>query len=324
MILITGGAGYIGSHTLLALTEAGIETVTLDNLTTGHRDQVLAGVFFQGDLRNPQDLEKVFQKYPIVGVFHFAASCYVGESVQDPEKYYLNNVTGGINLLRAMRRHQVNKIVFSSSCAVYGLPRALPLKEDHPFGPVNPYGVTKMVMERMLEDYWRAYGLNYVSLRYFNAAGADPQGRIGEDHDPETHLIPLALSAALGKKESLTIFGEDYPTPDGTCIRDYIHILDLAKAHLLAWKFMEHEAGRPGIFNLGNEKGFSVKEVIQVCEQVTGRKVPRIKGPRREGDPPVLVADSSRAREVLGWRPAFPDLETITATAWNWHNKRRG
>ena len=319
-ILIVGGAGYIGSHTNKLLNAAGYKTVVFDNLSTGHRRLARWGEFFKGDIGKPADLARCFKKYQVSAVMHFSAFAYVGESVTDPAKYYYNNVAKTLNLLNAMRLAGVGKFIFSSSCAVYGAPVSLPMHENLPFNPVNPYGRTKRMVEDILSDYSAAYGLKYVALRYFNAAGADPEGETGELHDPETHLIPLALDAAAGRRRSINIFGSDYNTPDGTCLRDYIHVTDLAQAHLLALKYLE-KGGESGGFNLGNGKGFSVREVIRTAEKVTGRKIIVAMAPRRAGDPAALVASSSKARKVLGWRPKYSVLETIVAHAWQWHKK---
>ena len=315
-VLVVGGAGYIGSHTNLYLHEAGYRTVVFDNLVYGHKSAVFCGELVTGDLASADDLEAVFTQYDIACVMHFAAYAYVGESVQDPQKYYENNLAGTLNLLAAMRRHEVSDIVFSSTCASYGVPVALPITESHPQQPINPYGASKMMVERILQDYGRAYGLRSVVLRYFNAAGADPQCRIGEDHAPETHLIPLVLQAAA-RGTPVRVFGSDYDTPDGTCIRDYIHVSDLAAAHKLAMDYLVN-TGQSAIFNLGNEQGFSVKEVIKLAETVTGRPVHVNYCDRRPGDPAELVASADLARTALGWRPAYNTLSAILETAWAW------
>lgn len=317
MILVTGGAGYIGSHTIKALLARGYPVLALDNLSVGHREFVLCEGFVEADLMDPSALEEVFRKYPIRSVIHFAAKTAVGESVENPEIYYYNNVVGTLNLLSAMRNHGVGEIVFSSSAAVYGDPEALPIPEDHPKRPKSPYGRTKLMSEEILSDYARAYGIRYVCLRYFNAAGSDPEGEIGEWHEPETHLIPIVLEAALGLRDRVEIFGTDYPTPDGTCIRDFIHVMDLAEAHVLALERLREGKASPA-YNLGTGRGHSVREVIAACRRVTGREIHVVEGPRRPGDPPALVADPRRAMEELGWRPRFTDLEEIIATAWNW------
>lgn len=315
---MTGGAGYIGSHTALALLEQNRETVIIDSLYQGHKAAIHGGVFYKGDLRDEALLDRIFTEHQIEGVIHFAANSLVGESMKDPGKYYNNNVYGTLCLLEAMVKHGVRAIVFSSTAAVYGEPETVPIKETAPTNPTNAYGETKLAMERMIHWFESAHGLKYVSLRYFNAAGAHPSGKIGEDHDPETHLIPLILQVALGKRESISIFGGDYPTPDGTCIRDYIHVCDLADAHLLA---VDHliQGGDSGIYNLGNGKGFSVKEVIEIAREVTGHPIPAKMEPRRAGDPAVLVASSDKCKSELGWKPVRTDLKTIIQDAWNWH-----
>lgn len=315
---MTGGAGYIGSHTALALLEQNRETVIIDSLYQGHKAAIHGGVFYKGDLRDEALLDRIFTEHQIEGVIHFAANSLVGESMKDPGKYYNNNVYGTLCLLEAMVKHGVRAIVFSSTAAVYGEPETVPIKETAPTNPTNAYGETKLAMERMIHWFESAHGLKYVSLRYFNAAGAHPSGKIGEDHDPETHLIPLILQVALGKRESISIFGGDYPTPDGTCIRDYIHVCDLADAHLLAVDHLIH-GGDSGIYNLGNGKGFSVKEVIEIAREVTGHPIPAKMEPRRAGDPAVLVASSDKCKSELGWKPVRTDLKTIIQDAWNWH-----
>jgi len=317
LILVTGGAGYIGSHTIKALLERGYRVVALDNLSVGHREFVLCDDFVQADLLDRAALERVFEKYPIRSVIHFAARTAVGESVENPEIYYYNNVVGTLNLLSAMRAHGVDEIVFSSSAAVYGDPERIPIPEDHPKHPKSPYGKTKLMMEEILSDYSHAYGIKYVALRYFNAAGSDPEGEIGEWHDPETHLIPIVLEAAYGIRDHVEIFGTDYPTPDGTCIRDFIHVVDLAEAHVLALERLR-EGKASSAYNLGTGVGHSVREVIEACKRVTGRDFQVVEGPRRPGDPPALVADPTKARQELGWKPRFTELEEIIATAWNW------
>lgn len=321
MILVTGGAGYIGSHMVLALAEAGHEVLVVDNLSRGHRDAVAHGRLIELDLRDRDGLDALFREYDIDGVFHFAALAYVGESVTDPREYYEVNVGGGLNLFGLAAERKI-PTVLSSTCAVYGEPVSLPLTEDHPRRPINPYGFSKYVLEKALDDYGRAYGLPWMALRYFNAAGADAQGRAGERHDPETHLIPLVLEAAAGLREAITVFGDDYPTPDGTCIRDYIHVSDLAEAHLTA---LAHLAdGRPGrAVNLGLGRGFSVREVIDVCAQTTGRRPKIVTAGRRPGDPAELIADPSLARSIFNFKPRHEDLADIIATAWNWMQARR-
>lgn len=321
MILVTGGAGYIGSHTIKQLLKRGYDVVAYDNLSEGHREFVLCDEFVEADLADLEALRGTFKEYPIDAVMHFAALTKVGESVEDPQRYYENNVVGGLNLLRAMLEHDVGTLIFSSSAAVYGNPVEIPIKEDHPKRPTSPYGQTKWVFEQVLEDHARAYGLRYIALRYFNAAGSDPEGEIGEWHDPETHLIPIVLEAALGERDHVEIFGTDYETEDGTCIRDYIHVDDLAWAHILALESLRD--GRPNTaYNLGIGKGYSVREVIETCRKVTGREIEVVEGERRPGDPPELVADPSLAQRELGWEPKFKRLEEIVETAWRWQRRR--
>lgn len=321
-ILVVGGAGYIGSHTNKSLKAAGHETVVFDNLSTGHRRLVRWGEFFKGDLANPLALARCFKKYDIDAVMHFAAFTAVGESVVNPAKFYSNNVSNTINLLNAMRDAGVNKLVFSSSAAVYGEPVKVPITEKHPLLPLNPYGRTKLVMEQAMADYSTAYGLKYVALRYFNAAGADPECETGEDHSPETHLIPLVLDAAAGVRKEICVFGDNYDTPDGTCLRDYIHVSDLAQAHIMALRHI-NRGGVSGGFNLGNGKGFSVLDVIKLAKKVTGKDI-RIKmAARRAGDPASLVASSVRIKKMFGWKPRYSDLETIITHAWAWHKEHK-
>jgi UDP-arabinose 4-epimerase len=317
-ILVTGGAGYIGSHTAKALHRAGYQVVVLDNFANGHHWAVRWGPLAEADLADRAQVTELLRQYSIQAVLHFAAHAYVGESVRDPAKYYRNNVVHSLNLLEAMREAGVGAIVFSSTCATYGEPQRLPLTEDHPQKPVNPYGDTKLAVERMLDAFGGAYGLRWMALRYFNAAGADPDGEIGEAHAPETHLIPLAIQAALGQRENLQIFGTDYPTPDGTAIRDYIHVTDLADAHVRALGYLL-DGGASTALNLGTGNGYSVREVVAAVERAGNCLVPVRETARRAGDPPVLVADSAKAARLLGWRPAFPTLEPIVETAWRWH-----
>lgn len=319
-ILICGGAGYIGSHINKQLHKEGYETIVFDNLIYGHREAVKWGTFIQGDLKNPQDLEAVFQKYPIEAVFHFAAYAYVGESVTNPEKYYFNNVANTLNLLHAMQKHGCHKIIFSSTCATYGEPDHVPITEDMPQNPINPYGATKLMVERIFKDYQNAYNLEYVVLRYFNAAGADPDGEIGESHTPETHLIPLILDAACGKRDDIKVFGTDYNTPDGSCIRDYIHVYDLATAHLLALRHLETDKNSD-FFNLGNTLGTSVLEVIDSVRRITGKDFTVTLSDRRPGDPAKLVGSSEKAKRILGWQPIYEDIDKIVEHAWNWHKR---
>ncbi len=321
MILVTGGAGYIGSHVVKLLSRYGHETVVFDNLSRGHREMVSTGEFIEGDLSNRDLLIKTMKDKEIESVVHFAASSLVGESEEDPHQYYRNNLSNGINLLGAMLDAGVKKIIFSSSAAVYGNPVEVPIKEDHPTEPTNVYGSTKLIIEGMLRKYFEAYGISSVALRYFNAAGADPDAQIGEDHTPETHLIPIVLDCALGRRTEVTVFGTDYETPDGTCIRDYIHVNDLADAHIKALEYIEKRTGA-FFYNLGNGKGFSVRKVIESTERVTGKRIAIKEGPRRKGDPGRLVASSVKIIEDFGWDPKFPDIDVIIETAWRWHRKR--
>ena len=325
-ILVTGGAGYIGSHAVLALQQAGYGVVVLDNLAYGHQDianDVLKVELVVGDTCDRPLLDNLFATRDIAAVIHFAAYAYVGESVTDPAKYYRNNFVGTLTLLEAMMAASVNKFVFSSTCATYGVPKTVPIPEDHPQDPISPYGVSKLMVEQVLKDFDSAYQFKSVRFRYFNAAGADPSGRLGEDHVPETHLIPLVLLTALGKRDSISIFGTDYPTPDGTCVRDYIHVTDLAEAHVLGLNYLL-KGGDTTVFNLGNGNGFSVKEVIETARQITDREIKAVECPRRPGDPPALVGSSDRARNILGWNPQYADLNQIISHAWNWHQKRHG
>ncbi|GGE16974.1 UDP-glucose 4-epimerase GalE [Marinithermofilum abyssi] len=317
-VLVTGGAGYIGSHTVMELLDRGEEVVVLDSLQTGHLGAVRAHTFYHGDLNDPALLDAIFQKHEVDVVVHFAAHSLVGESVKDPLKYYHNNVEGTRSLVASMVKHGVKRMVFSSTAAVYGEPKHIPIREADPTEPANPYGETKLAIEKMLRWCEQAYDVKSVCLRYFNAAGAHPNAEIGEDHTPETHLIPIVLEAALGQRVALSIFGEDYPTEDGTCVRDYIHVMDLAQAHWLALKRLR-ETGESGVYNLGNGKGFSVKQVVERAKAVTGRKIQVKMAERRAGDPAVLVASSEKAREELGWRPQYADLDVILETAWRWH-----
>jgi UDP-glucose-4-epimerase GalE len=316
-ILVTGGAGYIGSHAFRLFRASGHDVWAYDNLCMGHRAAVPADRLIVGDLGEPARLDQALLEHRIEAVVHFAAFAFVGESVREPGRYYVNNVVNTINLLEAVRRHGVGRFVFSSTCAVYGTPARVPITEDLPLQPINPYGNTKLAMERALCDYGEAHGLGVALLRYFNAAGASPDGAIGEDHDPETHLIPLVIQAAMGQRPAIEVFGTDYPTPDGTCIRDYIHVDDLASAHLLALEALG--PGKRIICNLGTGRGHSVREVIRAVEEVTGRKVAVRETARRPGDPPELVANAERAGRELGWRPRFTDLRQIVETAWGWH-----
>lgn len=324
-VLVTGGAGYIGSHAVLALKQAGYRVVVLDNLVYGHREfvEALQVEFVEGDIGDRPLLDSLFQRYSIDAVMHFAAYAYVGESVTNPAKYYRNNVAGTLTLLEAMVAAEVKSIVFSSTCASYGVPETVPIPETHPQAPINPYGMSKLMVEQMLQDFDAAYGLKSVRFRYFNAAGADPEGRVGEDHQPETHLIPLILLTALGQRDAISVFGTDYPTPDGTCIRDYIHVSDLATAHVLGLGHLLG-GGSSEVFNLGNGNGFSVKEVIAAAQMVTGLPIPVVESDRRPGDPPALVGSSEKARMMLGWNPEYPDVTDMIRHAWAWHQRRHG
>jgi UDP-glucose 4-epimerase len=316
-ILVTGGAGYIGSHAVRLFLSRGHDVRVLDNLSMGHRAAVPPDRLIVADLAEVHRLDQVLVEYRIEAVVHFAAFAFVGESVSNPAKYYQNNLVNTLNLLDSVRRHGVKRFVFSSTCATYGIPEVVPITEEEKQRPISPYGHSKLAVEYALADYAAAYGWGFAALRYFNASGASPDGTIGEDHDPETHLIPLVLQAAAGRRPAIQVFGTDYPTPDGTCIRDYIHVDDLAEAHLLALERLEPGPGLK--LNLGMGRGYSVREVIRAAEEVTGRKVPVHEGPRRAGDPPVLVAASDRARHALHWQPRYADLRPIVETAWNWH-----
>ena len=323
-ILVTGGAGYIGSHAVLSLQQAGYHVVVLDNLVYGHREiaeEILKVELIVGDTTDRALLDNLFASRDIAAVMHFAAYAYVGESVTDPAKYYHNNFVGTLTLLEAMLAASIKTFVFSSTCATYGVPEIVPIPENHAQKPINPYGMSKLMVERVLADFNHAYDFKSVIFRYFNAAGAAPDGSLGEDHDPETHLIPLVLLTAMGKRESVSIFGTDYPTNDRTCVRDYIHVTDLAQAHVLGLEYLL-KGGDSAIFNLGNGSGFSVKEVIETARQVTGREIPTIECPRRPGDPPALVGSSDRARNILGWKPEYADLKQILSHAWKWHQQR--
>jgi UDP-glucose-4-epimerase GalE len=314
-VLVTGGAGYIGSHAAKALARAGHRVVVYDNLVAGHREAVQYGPFVQGDILDPAALGAAMKTHGIDAVMHFAAFLDVGESVRDPAKYYLNNAGGVVNVLNAMAANRITTLVFSSTCATYGEPAETPITESHPQRPINSYGESKLAAERAFPHYERAYGMRWVALRYFNAAGADPEGRLGEDHDPETHLIPLLIDAALGRRPPITVFGSDYDTPDGTCIRDYVHVSDLATAHSAVLDLLET---RSATFNLGSGHGHSVREVIAAVERVSGRAVPLVEGGRRAGDPPALVASAAALQRDTGWAPRFTDLDEIVATAYRW------
>ena len=319
-VLVAGGAGYIGSHMVKALLAEGMEVVILDNLATGHRDLLTGGEFVQGDLHDAALLDTLFSTRKIDAVMHFAAFSLVGESVAAPIAYYRNNFSGTLNLIDAMVRHGVNRFIFSSTAAVYGEPEIVPIPETHPLTPKNPYGGSKLAVEKLLADCDHAYGLKSICLRYFNAAGADASGIIGERHLKESHLIPLVLQTALGLRPHIGIYGTSYPTPDGTCLRDYVHVTDLAKAHLLALSALMDGASS-NVYNLGNSRGYSVREVIDLARKVTGRDIPAREEENRPGDPAVLVADSAKIRRELAWQPAYEDLESIIKTAWEWHRR---
>ena len=321
LIAVVGGAGYIGSHTVLALRDQGFRVVVIDDLSEGHLGALHGVELLQGSLLDRAFLDHALVGRGIAAVVHFAARCYVGESVTDPGSYYRNNVGGTLNLLDAMLLAGIRRIVFSSTCATYGEPREMPILESFPQLPVNPYGNTKLVCEYLLRDYHRAHGMDSVALRYFNAAGADPEGRVGEDHDPETHLIPLVLRAAAGRLHTLKVFGNDYPTRDGTCIRDYVHVTDLADAHVRALRSMLAGTGGARAYNLGNATGTTVLEVIRAAERITGKKVPFEVVGRRAGDPPVLVGSPAKIAAELGWNPSHSDIDNIVRTAWRWHSE---
>ncbi len=317
-VMVVGGAGYIGSHMVKLLDKAGHQVVVLDNLSTGHKSSVTASQLVVGDMENSELVESLLRDHKIDSVMHFAAHALVGESVEHPAKYYQNNAVATLSLLESMRKCDVKRIVFSSTCATYGVPDKVPIDEQEKQSPVNPYGFTKLVCEQAMEDYAHAYGLGYAALRYFNAAGASPDGDIGEDHDPESHLIPIVLQVALGQREHITVFGDDWPTPDKTCVRDYIHVDDLGAAHMLALEKIE--SGQGIKVNLGTGVGFSVREVIECCREVTGKEIPEVMGARRAGDPPELVANAKMAENVLGWIPKYRELKPIVETAWQWHS----
>lgn len=318
-ILVCGGAGYIGSHAVYQLIHVGEKVIIVDNLQTGHRAAINSSAkFYEGDIRNSEILDKIFSENKIEAVIHFAANSLVGESVEKPLKYFNNNVYGIQILLESMVKHDIDKIVFSSTAATYGEPEKVPIEENDKTLPTNPYGESKLIMEKMMKWVSLANNVRFVSLRYFNAAGAVEDGSIGEDHHPETHLIPLILQVPLGKRDHITIFGDDYPTPDGTCLRDYIHVIDLADAHISALNYLRN-GGKSDIFNLGNGQGFSVKEMIAASEEVTGQKIKTEIGKRRAGDPAQLIASSDKAKRVLKWKPQFADIKKIIATAWSWH-----
>ncbi len=316
-ILVTGGAGYIGSHAVRLFSDRGHRVWVLDNLSMGHRNAVATDQLIVGDLADTHRIDQILVEHRIEAVVHFAAWTYVGESVQEPAKYYRNNLVATLNLMESLRRHGIGRFVFSSTAATYGVPDVDPITEDTPQRPINPYGQSKLGVEKALHDYAHAYRWGFAALRYFNASGAHPDGTLGEDHKPETHLIPLILQVALGQRPYIEIYGTDYPTPDGTCIRDYIHVLDLAEAHLLALERLE--PGKAMCYNLGIGRGYSVREVISAVEQVTGKKIAIKEGPRRPGDPPSLVASSAKIQRELGWKPTYTDLPSIVETAWKWH-----
>lgn len=320
-VLVVGGAGYIGSHMVKMLLENGHTVVTLDNLSTGYREAVVGGEFVEGDIGDTALLDQLLAQHRFDAVMHFAAFIQVGESVTDPGKYYHNNVANTLNLLNAMVRHDVPRFIFSSTAAIFGEPHYVPVDEDHPKAPINPYGTSKWMVEQIMSDFDHAYGMRSIALRYFNAAGADPEGQLGPRFGGITNLIPVVLKAAAGKRDSITVFGRDYDTPDGTGVRDYIHVTDLCQAHLLALDLLM-SGGATQVFNLGNGRGFSVQEVIDAAREITAREIPVRDGPRREGDPAALVADASKAREVLGWEPAYPELKAIVQHAWNWEVSR--
>jgi len=314
-ILVVGGAGYIGSHMVYLLGQLGVNVVVLDNLSSGHKDAVLHGQFVHGDIADRLLLDKIFTSQTFDAVMHFASFIQVGESVQDPAKYYQNNVVNTLNLLNTMCSHGIDKFIFSSTAAIFGEPQYWPIDEAHPKNPINPYGWSKLMIEQALADYHQAYGLRSVCLRYFNAAGAHCEGLLAERHEPETHLIPLVLQAASGRRAQVSVFGRDYPTPDGSCVRDYIHVQDLVQAHWLALQYLG-DGGDSNVFNLGNSQGYSVQEVIEAARQVSHRSIKVVEGPRRGGDPAVLVADSSKIKRLLGWQPRFADLKTMVQHAW--------
>lgn len=320
-VLVTGGAGYIGSHTCKQLKKHGFTPITYDNLSRGHKEFVKWGPLVVGDILDSKKVEQTLKEYNVQAVLHFAAFAYVGESVEKPELYYHNNVQGSLSLFEGMLNANVKKLVFSSTCATYGVPEKVPLTEDLSQNPINPYGQSKLIIEKILKDYAPAYDFKSVCLRYFNAAGADRDGDIGENHDPETHLIPLAIEAVL-KNKPMKVFGNDYPTPDGTCLRDYIHVTDLAQAHVLALQYLDHASTNFNYFNLGNEKAYSVKEILETVEKVSSKKVPAEIFPRRPGDPATLVSDSTKAKKHLNWKPEISNIKDIIKTAYDWHTKQ--
>ena len=320
MVLIVGGAGYIGSHTVKELHKKGHEILVLDNLVHGHKEFLKWGKFVNADLENIKQLRSIFKKYPITSVIHFASYINVGESVTDPKKYYINNVTNTLNLLNVMIEYSVRHFIFSSTCATYGTPVSIPIDENHPQNPINPYGQSKLMIEKIIEDYSNAYDFSYVSLRYFNASGADQDGEIGEWHNPETHLIPLVLDAAINKRDSISIYGTDYDTSDGTCIRDYIHVTDLADAHIKALEFLK-SGGKSTACNIGTEKGYTVREIIEEAQKITQREIKIVETGKRKGDSTILVSKSAKIKDTLKWEPQHSSLNEIIQSAWNWHKK---
>ncbi len=321
-VLVTGGAGYIGSHTVKLLVEKGFDVIVYDNLVNGHRDAVINARFFEGDILDSKRLDEIMTAKSFDAVVHFAAFIEVGESVKNPLKFYRNNVSGTLNLLNLLKKHKVKNFIFSSTAAVYGNPESVPIKEDFPLAPINPYGNTKLTVEKVLKDMSESGEINFVALRYFNASGADESGLIGESHNPETHLIPLVLKTAKGERECIKIFGTDYSTPDGTCIRDYIHVNDLANAHILALNYLL-DGGKSDVFNCGYGMGYSVKEIIDTAKKITGVDFKVEEASRREGDPPILVADNKKIKSVLDWNPEYNDIEYIIKTAWDWEKNKR-
>ena len=319
-VFVTGGAGYIGSHACKELYRSGYQPIAVDNLIYGHKWAVKWGPLEQCDIQNSEQLDSLFQKYSPIAVIHFAASSHVAESVSDPGQYYTNNVAGTINLLESMRRNGCRNFVFSSSCSTYGKPDQVPIREDHPRKPISPYGTSKLMVEQILADYHMAYDFNYIALRYFNAAGADPEGEIGEAHDPETHLVPLTIFTALGRRKEISVFGTDYETPDGSAVRDYTHVMDISSAHISSLEHLR-QGKESGEINLGTGRGYSVLEIIQAVEEISGKKLPVIYGDRRPGDPATLVAYSDKARKVLNWNPQYSSLQSIISTAWAWHTR---
>jgi UDP-arabinose 4-epimerase len=319
-VIVTGGAGYIGSHACKLLAQRGFNPVVIDNLSTGHRWAVQWGVLEECDIRDGKKLDEIFERHKPIAVMHFAAKISVGESVEEPDSYYNNNVGGTMALLDALKRNDMRLLVFSSTAAIFGLPKSVPIVETQELVPINPYGMSKYIAECMMADYAHAFGLRFVALRYFNATGSDPDADIGEAHDPETHLIPLVLDAAAGRREKIVIFGTDYETPDGTCIRDYIHVSDLVQAHILALNYLI-DGGETQYFNLGNNQGYSVREIIEAAQVVTGKPIKTEEVARRAGDPAQLISNSELAKKVLGWQPARPDISVQIEDSWRWHMK---